>query len=221
MHKIYRAAIASVAVLIWSLLGGERSPAQTLSQFPQEVADVIRSAEEYCIGEKQRPEYRLDEIVYQVSLSGPGTRDYVVDLRKFRCSDSPPPPYCGVTGFCGFDVFLNPSPGRWVHAMYDGPYGSARGWYTVRRKEQTLLVIQNRCDGGNSLALCAVLYRAWGDSLVQIDKALACLSSGARQRKGPSSKQPKHEGNCGATATDDDYRLCRRLCGQPFTSKRR
>jgi hypothetical protein len=210
-----RASVASIAVLIWLLLGSGRSPAQTLSQLPPIVAQTIRGAEESCIDEK--PQYRLDEVVYQVSLSGPGTRDYVVDMRNFRCGDNPPG-FCGVSGVCGFHVFLNPTPGRWVSALGEGN-AVARGWYTVRRKGPALLVVLNSCDAGDRLDLCVALYRASGDELMQIgDQVLSCRRSGAPQRKWPT-KQPRHEGHCAATVSSD-YRLCQQQCGEPFTSER-
>ena len=104
-----------------------------------------------------------------------------------------------------------------------------------------MLAVQHLCDGGTTKALCAALYKASGDNLVQIDDVLACVafqprtasadeiaalvrddearSSGSHVTAKRNAKQPKHEGHCAATVTGN-YRHCRRLCGQPFTSKR-
>ena len=117
MHKFCQAVIAGAAVL----LAGERSPAQTLAQLPPIVAQTIRAAEESCIDaidKTQQPKYQLDEVVYQVSLSGPGTRDYVVSMRNFHCSGRALP-LCSVSGFCDFHHFLNPT--LWL------VHGSAKG----------------------------------------------------------------------------------------------
>jgi hypothetical protein len=181
---------------------------QALLRLPPTVAQgVAKDLRQGGCGASIR---RLDEIVYQISLSGPRTQDYVVWWRNaFRCG------YCGATGYCGLDVYLNPTPGRWVKAGLEGAYG----WYTVRRRGRMLLVMKQRCHSPSDTWECATLYRASGDSLLIIDEARACLRSSTRQQKWPA-KQPKHEGHCAATAYYD-YGHCRQQCGEPFTSKRR
>jgi lipoprotein NlpI len=214
-----KSAAADLAAVRWF-----SSITRALSQLPPTVAEEVAHLIQGCRnvpydvhGRRLRLDVRLNEIVYQVSLSGPGSRDYIVSMRKapFRCG------YCGGSGsgVCAFSVFLNPTPGRWVGVAGDPlvELENRGGWYTVRRRGRTLLVIKHSCDVTRK-DVCATLYRASGDSLVVIDEALAC--SGARQRKGSSSKQPKHEGHCAATAYYD-YHNCRRQCGPPFTSKRR
>jgi hypothetical protein len=69
---------------------------------------------------------------------------------------------CGASGLgvCAFSVFLNPTPGRWVSVGVD-ELSKRGGWYTVRRRGRTLLVITEPCDGGGTRN-CATLYRASG-----------------------------------------------------------
>jgi hypothetical protein len=146
MHKICQAVIAGVAVL----LASERSPAQTLSHLPPMVAEEIRGGEQACRNHKMRPVYRLNEVVHQHSLSGRGSRDYIVDPTKLRCRErggfmshaAVMGGNCG-SGGCGISVFLQPRHGQWVAQGF-----LVTDWHVIRRPgKKTLLVIGIRCYG--------------------------------------------------------------------------
>ena len=124
-------------------------PVRSLAQLPPIVQEHIRDMERGC-GADATPDYRLSEIVHVHPLSGPRTRDYIVDEGRFRCRSAggfTHHGFCGATGSCGFAVYLQR--GREWTRVSTPCSDLAVGWYTIRRPgKKTVLVIQRRCYGG-------------------------------------------------------------------------
>src|SRR5262245_61472190 len=59
-----------------------------LAQLPPIVQEHIREMDGECRAREGTPDYRLREVVRVHSLSGPGTRDHILDGKKFGCRDS-------------------------------------------------------------------------------------------------------------------------------------
>jgi hypothetical protein len=159
MSKIKPIVIAFALMLLPTWTSAE--PVTKLAQLPPIVQEHVRSWERGCGGLK--PDYRLSEIVHVRSLSGPRTRDYIVDARKFGCRHDDGytsyTSYCG-SGGCAFTVYLQRH-GEWSDVGGD----LAMSWYTIRRPgKKTVLVIKRRCYG--SLAEC----RGRGNNVLQITR---------------------------------------------------
>jgi hypothetical protein len=133
--------VVALALMLLPTPAAAEPFAGKLSDLPPIVQEHVRNLEGECSALQGKPVYRLSEVVHVHALSGPTTRDYIIDGKKFGCRGASPG--CPGSMGCVLAVYVKRH-GEW--SAVEGEL--AIGWYTIPRPgKRTVMVIKRRCYG--------------------------------------------------------------------------